>query len=129
VTHHRPERIADLIRQVLARLLREELRDPRIGFVTVTDVTLSPDLRQARVFVSTLDEDPTECLRALAGARPFLRRMLARESALRFTPELRFEIDESVAGGFRIERILEDVRPADREDDAAPAEAVDEDEP
>lgn len=88
-------------------MLREELRDPRVGFVTLTGIDMSPDLKHAHVYVSTLDERPEEVLRALRHAAPFLRHSLARESKLRFTPELRFSVDESVAGGFRVERLLE----------------------
>ena len=115
----RPERVADRIRQVLADIIRGELRDPRVGFVTVTDVRISTDLQHARVYVSFLDRpeqdagesqpDRDEALAALGHAAPFLRRRLAREAGLRRTPELRFEIDDSVAGGFRIDEILDGI--------------------
>jgi ribosome-binding factor A len=119
LSHHRHERVADRIREVLARLLREEVRDPRIGFVTLTDVRLSPDLRHARVFVSMLGGDAERRIAALRRAAAFLRRSLAREAALRFTPELQFVFDDSVAGGFRIERLLDRTREdADTEPEA-----------
>ena len=108
MTQHRPERVADRIRQVLARLLQERVRDPRIGFVTLTDVRVSPDLRHARVYVSIMDDDPEPSFRALIRALPFFRQALAREAGLRYTPSLRFVMDDSVAGGFRIERLLDD---------------------
>jgi ribosome-binding factor A len=114
--------VADRVREVLAAAIREDLRDPRIGFVTVTDVSLSPDLRHARVWVSVL-ENPELSLRALNHAASFLRGRLAREAGLRQTPDLRFEIDRSVYGGFRIERIL------DGEAHEAPAPAEPDDEP
>ena len=107
MTRRRPGRVADQIRQILARLLREEVRDPRVGFVTITEVRLSSDLTHARVYVSAI-KDPDECLRGLERATAFLRRGLASRAGLRFTPELRFLIDESVAGGFRIQSLLDD---------------------
>jgi ribosome-binding factor A len=95
--------------QVLARLLREEVRDPRVGFVTLTGIDMSPDLKHAHVFISTLDDRPEEVLQALQHAAPFLRRLLGRVAKLRFTPELKFSVDESMAGGFRVDRILEEL--------------------
>ena len=105
----RAEKVADSIRQALARLIAEQLRDPRVGFVTVTEVQLSPDLKHARVYVSCMQDDPDGALDALNHAAGFLRRGLAREAGLRFTPELRFQTDESVMGGYRMERILEEL--------------------
>ena len=115
MTHRRPERVADQIRQILAQLLREEVRDPRVGFVTITEVRLSSDLTHARVYVSAI-KDPDECLRGLERATAFLRRGLASRAGLRFTPELRFLIDESVAGGFRIQSLLDDAGVGDSGD-------------
>ena len=103
----RAGRVADQIRQLLASLLREGVRDPRLGFVTLTDLELSSDLRHARVFVSFIVDDTEDALRALRKAAPFLRRSLARTSGLRHTPELRFEIDPSVESGTRVDRILD----------------------
>lgn len=110
VTPRRPERVADLIRHELARVLREEVRDPAVGFVTLTDVDLSPDLRNARVFLTVLGQDENATLRALRRAKPFIRRSLARRTGLRFTPELTFVLDESVASGSRVENLLREIR-------------------
>ncbi len=107
---HRSERVADVIQRELARLLREEVRDPRIGFVTVTGVDLSPDLKHARVYVSVLGQDHDGALSALEHATPFLRRQLARQSGLRFTPLLRFVFDASVETGGRVDSILDELR-------------------
>ena len=109
MTSHRPGRVGEHIREVLARLLREEVRDPRIGFVTVTDVDLAPDFKSARVYVSMLGDDTEETLFALNRSAGFLRRALARQGGLRFTPQLRFHLDESLAGGFRVEQLLDEV--------------------
>jgi ribosome-binding factor A len=117
VMSFRSERIADLIRQELARLLREEVRDPRIGFVTITEVDLSPDLKHARVYLTTMGDDREATLKALGRAAPFLRRSLAAGCNLRFTPQLRFLFDESVDTGFRVERLLQDTKAEDEESD------------
>jgi ribosome-binding factor A len=108
VTGHRTARVADHVRRLLAQSIREKLRDPRVGFVTVTEVRLTPDLRQATVYV-TLPEgaDRSAALSALRRATPYLRHELAREGELRFTPELRFAYDESVDLGQRVESLLQ----------------------
>lgn len=111
MTGSRADRVADVVRRTLAQLLREELRDPRVGFVTLTGVKLSPDLRHALVFVTVLDRDDREgSLRALNRAVPFLRRSLARRGGLRFTPQLRFLYDDGVESGQRVEGILSRIR-------------------
>lgn len=110
---HRTERVADRVRDVLARALREGIRDPRVGFVTITDVELSTDLRHARVFVSLIGDDVEERLRVLRGATSFLRRAVAAEAGLRHAPSLRIELDESSDRAESVERILREVGPPD----------------
>lgn len=120
MTHERPVRVADRIREELARLLNEEVRDPGLGFVTLTGVDLSPDMRQARVFVSVLGSDTEPSLEALRRATPFLRRGLARGAGLRFTPQLRFALDPAVTSGSRVEELLQEIhgeRDGEPEDD------------
>jgi len=118
VTGHRAERVADRVRRELARLIHEELRDPRIGFVTLTDVDLSPDLRHARVFVTVMgDENRDATLEALNHAVPFLRRSLARKASLRFTPQLRFFRDGGEESGQRVETILDGIEIPPEPDD------------
>jgi ribosome-binding factor A len=114
----RAGRVADQIRQDLAVLLREEVHDPRVGFVTLTDVDLSTDLRYARVFVSFLSDDHEESLRTLRRSATYLRKCLARAASLRFTPELRFEIDASVESGSRVDRILDEIGETLHQDEA-----------
>jgi ribosome-binding factor A len=103
--------VAEEVRDLLATLLREELRDPEIGFLTITEVDLSPDLRHARVFISTLDEAEKRdrTLDALRRAAPFLRRGLARRGGLRFIPALDFVFDASLESGARIEKLLGEI--------------------
>lgn len=110
MTQHRPDRVADRIREELARLLNEEARDPGLGFLTLTGVELSPDMRHARVFVSVLGPDQERALDALRRATPFLRRGLARGAGLRFTPQLRFVADPAIAAGIRVEELLREIR-------------------
>ena len=107
----RKARVAERIRDVLARTIDRDLRDPQVGMVTLTAVRLSPDLRQATVFVSTLGDDAgrVASLAALDRATPFLRRILARKASLRFTPSLRFVLDESLERGSRVESLLDDI--------------------
>jgi ribosome-binding factor A len=115
VSTHRRQRVGDVVRQVLARALREEVRDPRVGFVTLTGVDLSPDLRHARVFVSTLEPEAEreETLRALRRAAPYLRRTLAREGGLKYVPRLEFRFDTSIETGARLEELLGELRSDD----------------
>ena len=91
----RLERVQKLARQVLGELLRE-LKDPRIGFVTITAVRVSADLRHARVLVSVLgdDEQKKESLAGLDSARPHLRQELGRQMRLKYLPDLHFYLDE-----------------------------------
>jgi ribosome-binding factor A len=122
--------VADEIHRALATLIQRELRDPRLGLVTVTAVEVSPDLRQARVWVtSLLGQDPEGPVAALEHAAPFLRRELAHVAGLRFTPELRFIADRSTEQGLRVERLLDEVRPADEPSAGAPASGSAADEP
>ena len=109
MTHHRPDRVADRIREELAKLLSKEVRDPGLGFVTLTGVDLSPDMKHARVFVSVLGSDAEPSLDALRRATPFLRRGLARGAGLRFTPQLRFALDPAVTSGNRVETLLQEI--------------------
>lgn len=113
----RAHQVGDRLREELAERIRE-LRDPRIGFVTVTGVELSPDLRHARVHVSILEEGRREeTLEALQRATGWLRRELARHARLKQVPELRFRLDESLRRGARVEELLDrpDRGPGDEE--------------
>jgi ribosome-binding factor A len=115
------ERLADQIRRVLAEILQAELRDPRVGFVTLTGVDLSPDARVARAYVTVLDSSRREdTVRALNHAVPFLRRELAARVALRFTPQLSFVPDAAEEAGQRVDQILDRLRDEhDTSDDPA----------
>jgi ribosome-binding factor A len=106
----RMRRVNEAIREVLGDAITTELKDPRIGFVTVTDVDTSPDLRSARVYVSVLGS-PEERESTLAGLRSshgVLQAKIASGMRLKRTPTLTFEYDESVDRGDRISRLLRD---------------------
>jgi ribosome-binding factor A len=129
----RPDRVADQIRGELAALLVREVHDPGVGFVTLTRVTITPDLSLARVLYTTLGDDKSRAAtaRALERAAPFLRRQIGSRLRLKRAPELKFLYDESVAGQDRIEQILNDLRggqpPADEPEPAAPDTVNDDD--
>lgn len=115
-TRRRPGQVGDLVRAELAVLIQQELRDPRVGFVTVTAVRLSRDLRNARIFVSILEEGrETEAVRALQQAAGYLRRELAARLRLKNVPELNFVADPSLRQGARIEELLSRENPPDEE--------------
>jgi ribosome-binding factor A len=108
----RPDQVAGTIRQVIAEALSREIRDPRVGFVTVTGVLVTNDLSHARVSVS-VPGDEAEKARALQGlqsAAGFLRSRAARALTTRIVPELHFELDKGVAHAARIEELLESIR-------------------
>ena len=104
----RSERVASLIKHELASVLAQGVRDPRIGFVTITDVKVSDDLKYARVFYSVLgpDANQEETAKGLQRACGFLQRDIANTLKLRFTPHLSFVQDSSLDEGMKIDGIL-----------------------
>jgi ribosome-binding factor A len=106
----RMRRVDEAMRAVLSDAIATDLKDPRIGFVTVTGVKTSPDLRHARVYVSVLGDDPerSATIDGLRSAHGFLQRRLADELMLKHTPSLTFEYDDSVDRGMRISSLLAD---------------------
>jgi ribosome-binding factor A len=104
----RTEKLSDLIREEISRLLLREIRDPRIGFVTITGASVSPDLRNVRVFVSVLGDAAARdaSLRALASAAGFIQKALFRNLRLRHSPAVAFQLDDSLERGDRIEQVL-----------------------
>ena len=106
-------RVNEAVREVLSVRLAEGLKDPRIGFVTVTAVDTSPDLRHARVFVSVLGdaEQREQTLAGLASSHGYLQTRIAAELRLKRTPTLEFVYDESVDRGMRISELLGDEGP------------------
>jgi ribosome-binding factor A len=105
----RMRRVNEAVREVLSTRIAEGLKDPRIGFVTVTSVETSPDLRSARVYVSVLGDDAEReaSLAGLASAHGVLQQVIARELRMKRTPTLEFVFDHSVDRGMRITELLE----------------------
>jgi len=112
--YKRVERVADQIRMEIADILRRRMKDPRIGFVTLTAVNLTADLRQAWIYVTVLQEGEQgdEAMATLARATGFIRGELGRRLRLRYVPELSFVRDTSVDQVRRLMHLLEDVQPA-----------------
>ena len=104
----RMRRVDTAVRQVLGDALSQDLKDPRVGFVTVTDVSTSPDLRHARVYVSILGTPAEQqaSLEGLRSAHGFLQGRVARELRLKNTPELDFILDDTAEKAFRVEKLL-----------------------
>jgi ribosome-binding factor A len=106
--HGRPERLGDLIQREVSDLIRLELRDPRVGMITITSVDVSPDMSHARLFFTLLEKDKlADTLHGLKRSAGFLRSQLARRLKMYTTPELRFEYDESVERGDRLSRLID----------------------
>jgi ribosome-binding factor A len=125
----RPSRIGDQLRAELSELIAREVHDPGIGFLTITQVKVTPDLQVARVYYTILGDAKArrDSDRALGRATPFLRRQLGSRLRLKRVPQLEFFFDESVERGNRIEKILHDLgaeqRPADADPSRVPGDA------
>lgn len=112
MSEERAKRVREAMRAEISDIIRNEIKDPRIGFVSVTSVEVSRDLRHARVYISVLggDEERRATLAALEGARGFIRGEVGRRLRLRFAPELVFRADDSIAHGAEISRLLAEIR-------------------
>ncbi|RLV58675.1 30S ribosome-binding factor RbfA [Parashewanella curva] len=113
----RTRRIGQQLQQELAMVLQREMKDPRVGFVTVNDVEVSRDLSFARVFVTFFDEDKEQIkqkLEALQGAAPYVRTLIAGRMKLRVMPELKFEYDSSLVEGMRMSNLVTEVVTKDK---------------
>jgi ribosome-binding factor A len=112
----RIERVEKLAQQVLGETINE-LKDPRIGFVTVTRVRVSKDLRHARVLVGVLGtpDEQAETMKGLASARPYLRTVLGAEIRMKYLPELVFELDEGASTAQRIQGLLRAIEQEQRD--------------
>ena len=111
----RPEQMGETLRQVITETLAREVRDPRVGFVTVTAVLVTNDLSHARVLVSVPGEEgeKTRALEGLESAAGFLRSRAARTLTTRTVPELHFELDRGLEHALRINELLNSIRRED----------------
>jgi ribosome-binding factor A len=114
----RMRRVDEAIRQVISDVVASELKDPRVGFVTVTDVRTSHDLRHARVYVSVLGDDVAreDSLQGLRSAQGYVQARLGGELRLKRTPELAFSYDETTDRAMRVGELLDHVAPASEDE-------------
>ncbi|HUZ89242.1 MAG TPA: 30S ribosome-binding factor RbfA [Candidatus Acidoferrales bacterium] len=111
---HRTDQVGAQVREEIMEIIRRDLKDPRIGFVSLTGIRMSPDLRSARIRVSVLGDEKAQAdsLAGLRSARGLIRRELGRRlQNLKFAPELRFELDQSIEYSARISQRLREVLP------------------
>jgi ribosome-binding factor A len=111
----RAKRIAQQIQQILSELIRRELRDPRLGMVTITEVRVATDLSSAKVYFSVLGAEPQQAQEILEAAGPLLRGPLGRALRIRHSPELRFVQDKLIESGARLSALI---NKAVKDDDA-----------
>ncbi len=119
----RIEKLQELIKQEMSKMLLKELKDPRIGFVTVTDVEMTGDLREAKIYVSVMggEEQVKSSLEGLQSALGFIRREIGHRIRLRFTPEISFALDTSLDYGDHIQKLLLQVEGENKNADNAQA--------
>ncbi|KUK10529.1 MAG: Ribosome-binding factor A [Clostridia bacterium 41_269] len=108
---YRASRVAEQMKKEVSQIIQEELKDPRIGFVTVTGVDISNDLRHAKIYISILSsgEEETKTMEALNNAKGFIRSEIGKRIRLRFTPEIIFKLDKSLERGAYINRLITQV--------------------
>jgi ribosome-binding factor A len=113
--YRRTDRINEQLRQEISLLIRSDVRDPRVGLATITEVETSPELDHARVYITTLgdDDEKEEILSGLKSAAPFIRGQLGKRLRMRRIPELHFQIDKKLENAMRIESLLREALPPD----------------
>lgn len=111
----RKDKVQDAIQKEVCAILQNELKDPRLGFVTITSVEMTDDLRYAKIFYSVLgkEEEHTKSKQALDSANGFIRRLIAERVQLRFAPEIVFKEDRSSEYSFRIQEVLDQIKDQD----------------
>lgn len=112
--YKRSQRVSDLIREEIADIIMNKVKDPRLGFVTVTGAKITEDLKIATIYLSILKEEEKETtIEMLNSAKGFIRAELAKRLKMKFIPSLTFRIDESLEYGVRIERLLKEIKKED----------------
>jgi len=113
----RQEKIKGLLKEEISDILRREIKDPRLGFFTVTDAEISPDLRHAKIFVSIMgsEDERKQSMAVLKHAERFVRQELGKRIRMKVLPEIDFRVDESVDHGIRILELLEEIKRDDEE--------------
>ena len=115
----RSEKVADLVHKEISEMLIKSIKDPRIGFVTITRVSVSEDFRLARVYFSVIGspEDREKSQEGLDSARGYMRKELGRRLTLRYTPEIVFQFDPSIEYAVHIGEVIQSLRQKENEDD------------
>ncbi|MDA8086842.1 MAG: 30S ribosome-binding factor RbfA [Nitrospiraceae bacterium] len=109
--YKRSKRVADLLREEISDIILKRLKDPRMGFVTVVDVSVTDDLKLARVYVSSLKKEEREqMIEILKSAKNFIRQELGRRIKMKFTPDLEFHVDTTIEYGSRIDKLLNEIK-------------------
>jgi len=106
------ERVREFIKREVCFLLQREIKDPRIGFITVMDCRVTPDLREAKIYVSVLGDkkQKKETMAGLESAAPYIQNQIGKVITLRYTPRIVFFLDESVEKAARIEELLKKIK-------------------
>ena len=123
MTSYRADQVGEQVREEIMAIIRRDLKDPRIGFVSITAVRMSPDLRQARVRVSVLGnpDEQKASIKGLVSAKGLIRHELGRRlENLKYSPELRFELDPSIEYSVHISELLKEVLPQSGEQEPEP---------
>jgi len=117
MSSQRPERVQEAIRQEVSKIIQDEMRDPRLGFLTITGVVLTRDLRYARIYFSVLGEDKDKrlALKGLKNAKGYIKGLLADRIKLKFMPDIEFKIDESFEHTRHVYDVLNKIK-KERED-------------
>lgn len=112
--YKRSQRVGDLVREEVADIIMYRLKDPRIGFVTVTGADMSDDLKNARIFVSILKPEERDLTIAILNeAKPFIRSALGKRLKMKFTPNIEFRLDTSIEYGSKIDSLLKKIKAED----------------
>jgi ribosome-binding factor A len=115
----RIERLNEQVRREVSEIIRNEIRDPRVGIVTVTEARVAPDLSIARVYVRPMGDDAEQevAIEGLEAASPFIRRELAKRMKTRTVPQIRFEADKALDYGMRMDKLLSEIKNNDQENE------------
>lgn len=123
MTSRRPQRVGEQIREEISALIQRDIKDPRLGMATITEVRISADLRYARVYLTALGEkaEKSKTLEALRNAKGFIRGELGKRLRLRYVPEISFFWDDVAEKGSRVQQLLEEIKRSD-EKESGPVE-------
>ena len=112
----RKDKVQDAIQKEVSNIIQNELKDPRLGFVTITSVEMTEDLRNAKIFFSVLgkEEDYKKTKEALDSAQGFIRKLVAQRVQLRFAPEIQFREDKASIYSVRIQEVLDEIKELDK---------------